>query len=310
MNIIILNFALNWVYRLYIDYLEGISFFLEQTIKKKFDIEIKNIKIKSILYEIDKVNSDIEKKKDMIKELQDIENNYDKIILTGDIGFICSILNSFKNKNKLYYLNIEQLSHDSYYKYFRTLPYYLKIIDYSEENIPYYNKIYNKSFLLSPYFSHNLNYSKTIDILSIQNNDYRKNILKQIQLSLKNEKQNYNIKFIDNIYGKERDILYNKSKVYINIHCSEKHQTMELIRLVNLLLHGVIIITQKSIYSNLLFIKDYLIICNNDNEIGTYVNYVLQNYDYFYEKIFIKNSFEKNKYEKYLIENYKKFITS
>jgi hypothetical protein len=167
----------------------------------------------------------------------------------------------------------------------------LEIIDYSEENIPFHKNIYKNSFLLGPVFKYNFNKIKNIDILSIDNNDYRKSILNKINLDNK-----YKIEFINNTYGKERDELYNRTKVYVNIHCSEKHNTMELIRIINLLYNNVIIITQKSIYEKLLFVRNNLIICNN--------------YKYYYNLFFNNESgydkrlyFDKTYYEKYVLKN-------
>ena len=45
MKIIFINFALNWVYRLYEDYIEGLTYFMTKNIK--------NIEINSKLYQID-----------------------------------------------------------------------------------------------------------------------------------------------------------------------------------------------------------------------------------------------------------------
>jgi len=324
MNIIILNFTLNWVYRLYFDYIEGIIFFLENKMNNY------QIKVISELFEINYIekkedennnennddhpnqSSTFLKRSDLIKKILTYENEYDKLILMGDIGFIDELLPIFTKHDKLYFLNIEQLSHDSYYTYFRNLPSYLQIIDYSEENIPYYQQIYKKALLFPPYFSGLLQYPKNIDILTTENNEYRKHIISKIQnylLQNINNNSSYIFQSLDNVYGKERDILYNRSKIYINIHCSEKHSTMELIRIINLLCNKVIVITQKSICSELLFINDYLLICNKDDDLGSYVDYVLKNYDEIYHNLFVReNSFVKIEYENYIQEKMKLFL--
>lgn len=288
MKIIFINFALNWVYRLYEDYIEGLKYFMIKNIK--------NVEIKSVLYQIDQ-------KYDLDIELKNIETENDKIILAGDVGFISNILQNFTKK--VYFLNIEQLSHEDYYKYFRNLPIHLEIIDYSEENIPYHQNIYKNSFLLSPIFIYDFKKIKNIDILSIDNNDYRKSILNKINLHNK-----YKIEFINNTYGKERDNLYNRTKVYINIHCSSKHNTMELIRIINLLYNNVIVITQKSIFDKLLFVKNNLIICNNEEELEKYTLDILDNYKYYYNLFFNNESgydkrlyFDRTYYEKYVLKN-------
>lgn len=318
MNIIILNFTLNWVYRLYFDYIEGIIFFLEnkmnhyqiKVISELFEINYIEKKDKSNVNDIDK--SLLIKYSDLVEKMLIYENKYDKIILMGDIGFIDELLPIFTKHQKIYFLNIEQLSHDSYYTYFRNLPNYLQIIDYSEENIPYYQQIYKQALLFPPYFSGSLQYPKNIDILTTENNEYRKKIISTIQDYLSqnvNNHSSYVFQSLDNVYGKERDIIYNRSKIYINIHGSEKHNTMELIRIMNLLCNKVIVITQKSICSDLLFINHYLIICNKDEDLGSYVDYVLKNYDEIYHNLFIKeNSFDELKYEHYIREKMKLFL--
>jgi hypothetical protein len=288
MKIIFINFALNWVYRLYEDYIEGVSYFMIKNIK--------NIEINSQLFQVDK-------KYNFEEELINIQNKYDKIILVGDCGFIANILKFFIKK--IYFLNIEQLSHEDYYKYFRNLNINLEIIDYSEENMPFHQNIYKNSFLLSPIFKHDCKKIKNIDVLSINNNDYRKSILNKINFNDK-----YKIEFINNTYGMERDALYNQTKVYVNIHCSEKHTTMELIRIINLLYNNVIVITQKSIYDKLLFVKNNIIICNNNEELEKYTIDVLENYTYYYNLFFNNDSgndnsffFDKINYEKYVLKN-------
>jgi len=257
---------------------------------------IKNVEINSVLYQIDQ-------KYNLENELKNIEIENDKIILAGDVGFISNVLQNFTKK--IYFLNIEQLSHEDYYKYFRSLHINLEIIDYSEENIPFHKNIYKNSFLLGPIFKYDFKKIKNIDILSIDNNDYRKSILNKINLDNK-----YNIEFINNTYGKERDELYNRTKVYVNIHCSEKHNTMELIRIINLLYNNVIIITQKSIFEKLLFVRNNLIICNNDEDLEKYIIDVLDNYKYYYNLFFNNESgfdkrlyFDKTYYEKYVLKN-------
>jgi len=288
MKIIFINFALNWVYRLYEDYIEGLKYFMIKNIK--------NVEINSVLYQIDQ-------KYNLEKELKNIEIENDKIIIAGDVGFISNILQNFTKK--IYFLNIEQLSHEDYYKYFRNLPINLEIIDYSEENIPFHKNIYKNTFLLSPIFKYDFKKIKNIDILSIDNNDYRKSILNKMNLHNK-----YNIEFINNTYGKERDELYSLTKVYVNIHCSEKHNTMELIRIINLLYNNVIVITQKSIYDKLLYVRNHLIICNSDEELEKYIIDVLDNYYYYYNLFFNNESrydkrlyFDRTYYEKYVLKN-------
>jgi hypothetical protein len=277
MNIYFINICIDWVFKLYEDYIIGLKKFIKSTYSY-------NVHIHYLKNEFDSFRS-FEK---LYQKIKNQENKY-KIILSGDFSFISKILNKFNN-DTIYYLNIEQMSNESYYKCFREIPLNTNIIDYSEENIPFYKNIYNQTFLLPPYFKslNNTCQNKDIDLLSLSNNEYRNSLLKKIDLENK-----YNKYFFNNIYGKERDNLYNQSKIYINIHCSEKHKTMELIRIINLLKQHVIIVTQNSIYKDLLFINKHLIIFEEKNDINIIIDEILNNYDKYYNYIF-NNDFEKN----------------
>jgi hypothetical protein len=215
MNILILNITINWVYRLYEEYI--ISF--QKFLKKYYN----NINI-SIIY-FDSVTFNI----DNILSYFNNEIKYDKIFYSGDIGifsnqifpFMFNILNE-SIKNKLYFINIEQLSKESYFKMMKTINNNIQIIDYSEENIVYLNESY-ESFLFPPYFdkfNFNLNI-KYIDILSITNNSHREDFFKNILID-----KIFLKKSINNIYGYDRNELFDKTKIYINIHSSNEHLTM------------------------------------------------------------------------------------
>ena len=157
--------------------------------------------------------------------------------------------------------------------------------------------------MFPPYFENkefNI-HSKKIDVISLLNNDYRKSILNNIKISNK-----YNIFYFDNCYSNIRDEHYLNSKIYINIHGSDNHKTMELIRIVNLIMNKVIIISQNSISNNLLYFKDYIIICNDDDKLSDYINEILSNYEYYYKKIY--SNFNIENYNNYIKENIHKFM--
>ena len=182
----------------------------------------------------------------------------------------------------------------------------IKMIDYSEENVPYFKDIYKSVNLFPPYFKYNSEVckeEKTIDILSIINNRYRNEIFSMVS---ENSKYKYNIISLENIYGKERDEHFAKSKLYINIHCSDMHQTMEMIRIVNLIMNKVIIISQKSINDELIFFKKYIIFCNEMSDLNHYIDVILENYNYYYEQIY--SDFDPQSYYKYIKDNVDKII--
>lgn len=292
-KIIIINVTINWIYRLYEEYIESIKSFSA--------IYFKNVDINIIYF--DKTTFE-NKLFDSINF-----NDYDKIFYTGDLE-ILKILVEKNNNNyeKIYFMNIEQMSNEYYYKMIRTIESKINIIDYSEENIPYFENIYN-IYLIPPYFKYNNEIelkNKDIDILSLKNNNYRDTLLKNIELEFQNNYENnykkkINIIFFDNTYGETRNNLYNRGKIYLNIHCSKNHKTMEMIRIVNLIINKVIIISQSSVYSDLLFLKDFIIVCNDDNEIYNYTAEVLNNYDYYFNKIY--GNFNEYNYINYVKNN-------
>jgi len=296
MKILFLNINLNWVYNLFTEYIVNSN----QFIKKNFN----DISIDIIHYN----------KETFKTEFFDIFLfcNYNKIIYSGDIDIFNEIIDNVslvykKLINNIYYLNIEQLSHQSYYKNFININKNIKIIDYSEENIPYINFNNYKNFLLPPYFEKetiNIDF-KNINFLSLNNNLFRKDIITQInnELILNNLPE---ITTIDNCYGIERDDIYRKTKIYINIHCSNDHNTMELIRVVNLLSKNVIVISYNTINTPLLYFKKKILIANNIEDIKKIILEVYNNYKFYYN--FYSQKFDENDYKKYIKNNLECFI--
>ena len=174
-----------------------------------------------------------------------------------------------------------------------------------KENIPFLKDIYRNVFLFPPFFNTDIKCkTKNIDILSITNNSYRTTILNNNVF----DKFRFNILFIDNCYGQLRDEYFSTAKVYINIHGSDNHCTMEMIRLVNLIFKKVIIISQKSISTDLLFLKDYIIICNDLDNLVEYTSEILYNYEFYYNKIY--GNFDEDKYYLYIKNNIDQIIYS
>ena len=273
MEIYFINICIEWLFKLYEEYLVNIKNIIAEYLNIKVHIHI------------------IPDDDNYLNEFNNIykndKNDKNKYIFCGNIGSVNNIYDLYKNKN-FYYLNIEQMSHPSYYRLFRDLNKNIKIIDYSEENILFHKVIYNKTFLLPPYYNtYKNNINKSIDIISFSNNEYRKNILNSIDPKFK-------IKYLDNIFGEERDEFFINSKIYINLHCSEQHKTMELIRIINLLKKKVIVISQSSIFIDSLYIKDSIITFANIEQLNYLLNDIINNYDLYYKKIFTSNSHANN----------------
>jgi hypothetical protein len=287
MNILIINVHIPWVYRLYEEYI----------------ISIYNVLKKYYIVNIDTIFYDILNFTENSISIDNI-NKYDKILYGGNIDIFNSIFIKLINDiEKIYFINIEQLSNNLYYSSIRNINNNIKIIDYSEENIPFLKGNFKNVFLFSPYFENKefKIHSKKIDVLSLINNNYRKSILDNIKINKK-----YNILYLNECYNNVRNEYYLNSKIYINIHGSDNHKTMELIRIVNLIMNKVIIVSQNSINNELLYFKDYIIICNDNDKFSDYINEILSNYEYYYNKIY--SNFNVEKYNNYIKENFDKFI--
>lgn len=285
MEIYLINFCSEWLFNLYKEYLFNIKYYIEKNYSIFVHIKIiENIEFNSI---------------DELKNKFNIKNIIsNKIIFLGNIDIINNIIKLYESNN-FYYLNIEQMSHDSYYKLTRNLNKNINIIDYSEENLPFFKDIYKKTYLLPPYFNCNFEkniINKNIDIISLSNNSYRNNILNKLN-------KDFDIKLLNNVFNEERDNIFKRSKIYINIHASEKHRTMELIRIINLLKNKVIVISQNSIFKDLLFIKDSILIFENVEQLKFLLNDVLNNYSKYFNKFFSNNIIKK--YEEYIKKNIK-----
>ena len=106
---------------------------------------------------------------------------------------------------------------------------------------------------------------------------------------------------IDNCYGSERDDIYRKTKIYINIHCSNDHNTMELIRVVNLLSKNVIVISYNTVNTPLLYFSKNILIANSIEELKKIILEVYNNYKFYYN--FYSQKFDENDYKKYIKNN-------
>ena len=130
------------------------------------------------------------------------------------------------------------------------------------------------------------------------NNVYRNNFLKKIN-------SKFNIKCIDNIFGETRDNLFKRTKIYINIHSSENHKTMELIRIINLLKNKVIVLSQSTISPDLLKVSKSIILFHNMEQLEYLLQDILNNYNSYYEYMFNQNFIN---YDEYVYENINKIL--
>lgn len=285
-----------WVYRLYKEYIESILYTFKNL---NWNVQ------QNIFIAIEKFNVD-----DFYIQYNSWYENYPDIqfVFSGDISIFCQICNrlNFISKNRNSFLNIEQMSHPSYYIYFRNIPEHISIIDYSEENLHILEKNYRIS-IVPPFFEQKSIPLKdrTIDCLSIYNNAYRKKKIDEIEEKLFtwNKKQSNekitNIYKMDNCYGEERDDLFRKTKIYINIHCSDEHRTLELIRIAKLLSMGIIVLSQDTIDTSSCYLSKYIYIVKMDS-MHTMIKEILDSYPYYYEQL--QKTWDEKEYFDWILE--------
>lgn len=83
--------------------------------------------------------------------------------------------------------------------------------------------------------------------------------------------------------------IYENTKILINIHQTEHHQTFEELRVLPALQSGVVVICENSPLSELVPYHEYIIWSHYDNILDK-AKEVLFNYDYYYDLIFAKNT--------------------
>lgn len=223
--------------------------------------------------------------------INNINNN--KIIFLQSIPNLSDVSNII---NQIYILNTEQLSRQ---KALNDMQIYIKnnikIIDYSKANIHCLNSLnIRTNILYIPYLINNneiYNYDKIYDVAYVglfQNNiNYRMNIINKLK------KSNIQINKIEG-FDTDRDNLLFKYKILLNIHYNEEYKIFEQMRCNRCIFNKVIVITEKSIDINY-ELKDYIIECEYDKLIETTID-VINNYTYYYDKLFA--NFDINKISK------------
>jgi len=228
---------------------------------------------------------------------------------------------SFYKSTNVIFFNVEQLSESKRLEHILIhIKHNMPVIDYSLSNILLLkskirelNIDYKHELLLVPYQFNSIenyniqnnddNYEYDIGIINgfIKHDDsisdniiYKRNIIWE-----KIQKQTW--KFINILgWGEERDLLIKKCKIIINVHNFNVFNIFEHIRCDRMIFANKIIISDKSLFQDLLDIKDYVIWEDFDKIIDT-TTHVLDNFDKFnIKKDFIqiinnrKNILEKN----------------
>lgn len=191
----------------------------------------------------------------------------------------------FDKKQNIYFLNIEQLSCKA--KFDRHMLLYdnyqnINIIDYSYANLTYYNNFKNNKYVL-PY---QINYSE------IYNTNKQKDLCliadcfpinRQIIIDALKEK-NITVDIISG-FGKERDEELFKYKILLNISFQKDFNVFESIRCDRCVYNKMIVISDMKQNNEKHHLKDYVIFEEYENIPDKVVD-VVNNYDYYYDKLF------------------------
>lgn len=196
---------------------------------------------------------------------------------------------------KVFLINTEQLSIPRWFEAMKQITNNIGIIDYSLANIKYLNDLDKNAHYLPYMVNRNeiYDYKKIYDFAIIgaliDNNSIRRKDIYNNLLKHKNVN-------ISNIHGwyTERDEQLFQHKILLNIHYSSDYQIFEQFRCNRCILNKMIIITEKSEDINYK-LKPYIIECDYDKFIETAIH-VLDNYDYYYYKLF--NNFNLDQIEK------------
>lgn len=255
-------------------------------------------------------------------EFDDINKYYNKndIFVFGQMWLPEQTESFYKSTNVIFF-NVEQLTESKRLDHILThIKHNMPIIDYSLSNIlllkskiKELNIDYKHELLIIPYQFNSIenyniqnndnNYEYDVGIINgfIKQDDsisdniiYKRNIIFE-----KIQKQKW--KYINILgWGEERDLLIQKCKIIINVHNFDVFNIFEHIRCDRMIFANKIIISDKSLFQDLLDIKHYVIWEDFDKIIDT-THYVLDNFDKFnIKKDFIqiindrKNILEKN----------------
>lgn len=172
------------------------------------------------------------------------------------------------------------------------------IIDYSNPNIhnvktcSQYNSfskkhIYISSSIYTPYFIKENRDIITLTTFINTNEERRAELLKNIKT------QNIQHININNCFKEnEMQHILQKSKILINIHQTPHHHTLEELRVLPALECGVIVISEKSPLIETIPYSDLIIWVSYDDIIEK-TKEVINNYDFFNNKIFSKENIDK-----------------
>jgi hypothetical protein len=170
------------------------------------------------------------------------------------------------------------------------------IIDYSKPNIKHvtdsglFNNFINKCIYIAPSLCSSVNFVKkdrqisTLTTFININEPRRQRLLENLNKRSIPHLNVNNCWGIDNLYN-----LYNNTKIVINIHQTDHHDTFEELRVLPCIQCGVITICEESPFKEIIPYNNYIIWASYDKILDK-VEEVLNNYDDYYNKIFIEQN--------------------
>jgi len=199
-----------------------------------------------------------------------------------------------QNNDNILLLNTEQYTRDHIKKYLTDIMNKnIKIIDYSPENIKCFNNDTNIKYL--PYQYNDVEINKLKHLFLTTNKKYDVVFIGCILPKSPRRKKIYDelekrgIKML-NIYGKwnnARDIDTYSAKILLNIHHADDYNIYESLRCDRLIFSGMMVISEKSINTNLLDINELIIFESYDKLVDTVID-VINNYDSYFETFISK----------------------
>ena len=225
-------------------------------------------------------------------------NNYKKInklissYPNANKYFLYKLINGLHLDEKCYFMNTEQLTRDNWLNYIKELKILhpkLKLLDYSYENV----KILNENGIKSTYLSYKeykpeiFNFEKIYDVAIIGLNLKNKNKQNTQRNKIYHLLKEKGIK-INNICGfdlDDRDIPLFQHKILLNIHFNENYKIYEEMRCTRCTLNNMIVITEESDNLSEYMYYDKIIEVKYEEIVDKTIE-VLENYDYYYKKLF------------------------
>jgi len=202
----------------------------------------------------------------------DIEKKDIIFLITYSVKYVTTVHSKYPDNS--YLINFEQTSAQDHRNNLDLYPKTLKILDYSLKNMSYYHRhnYYYLPYMVNP--KEILELDKTEDFIIIGTPLKRRtDIVNALKAT----------NFLG--FGKERDDRLFMHKILVNIHAYEDYVVLEELRVNRCIYNKMIVITEKSGSLDYYDLKDHIIECDY-KDIVKVAKEVLENYEYYYNKLF------------------------